>query len=147
MKSRMEPGKAEPQVYRAMAVADETIGKFDLDPKLRELVRLRVSQLNGCGYCINLHSADARKLGESERRLYALSAWWETPFFTEEERAILKFTDEVTMIAGGGVRDETFDRALKSVGEKTLAQLMFVIATTGSWNRIAISTHMVAEEN
>lgn len=145
MKARMEPGKAEPLVYRAMAVADDTIGKFDLDPKLRELVRLRVSQLNGCGYCINLHAADARKLGESERRLYALSAWWETPFFTEEEQTILKFTDEVTLISKGGVSNEIFNRTLKCVGERTLAQLVFIIATTGSWNRIAISTHMVAE--
>ncbi len=147
MKARMEPGKAEPLVYQAMAVADDAIMKFDLDPKLRELVRLRVSQLNGCGYCINMHAADARNLGETERRLYALSAWWETPFFTEEERAILKLTDEVTLISKGGVNDETFERALKYLGERTLTQLLFVIATTGSWNRIAISTHMVAEDN
>ncbi len=147
MKARMEPGRAEPMVYRAMAVADDTIGKFDLDPKLRELVRLRVSQLNGCGYCINLHSADARKLGESERRLYALSAWWETPFFTDEERAILKFTDEVTFISKSGVSDDTFNRALNHLGEKKLEQLVFVIATTGSWNRIAISAHTVAESD
>ncbi len=143
----MNISKAEPRIYKAMDEADKTVETFDLDPKLKELVKVRVSQLNGCGYCINYHTKDARKLGETERRLYALSAWWETPFFTEEERAILKFTDEVTLISKDGVSDETFDRVLKFLGERKVAQLIFTIATTGTWNRLAISTHMVAEDN
>jgi len=147
MKSRININGAEPRIYKAMDEADKTVNAFDFDPKFKELVKVRVSQLNGCGYCIDYHTKDARKLGETERRLYALSAWWETPFFTEEERAILKFTDEVTMISKGGVSDETFNHALKFLDEKKIAQLIFIIATTGSWNRLAISTHMVAENN
>ena len=143
----MNINKMEPRIYKAMDEADKTVGAFDLDPKLKELVKVRVSQLNGCGYCINYHTKDARKLGETERRLYALSAWWETPFFTEEERAILKFTDEVTLISEGGVSDETFDNVLKFLGEKKIAQLIFIISTTGTWNRLAISTHMIAEDD
>ena len=81
MQMRMSFGREEPRTYQAMAEADTQVDSFDLDPKLRELVRIRVSQINGCGYCINLHTKDARKAGETEQRLYALSAWWETPFF------------------------------------------------------------------
>jgi AhpD family alkylhydroperoxidase len=143
----MNINKVEPRIYKVMDEADKAVGAFDLDPKLKELVKVRVSQLNGCGYCINYHTKDARKLGETERRLYGLSAWWETPFFTEEERAILKFTDEVTLISEGGVSDETFGNALKFLGEKKIAQLIFIISTTGTWNRLAISTHMIAEND
>jgi len=145
MKSRMNIGEAEPRIYEVMNAADKTAAAFDLDPKLKELVKVRVSQLNGCGYCIDYHTKDARKLGEAERRLYALSAWWETPFFTEEERAVLKLTDEVALISKGGVSDDTFDNALRYLGEKRTAQVVFIVATTGMWNRLAISTHMVAE--
>ena len=147
MESRMSIDNAEPRIYKAMAEADRVVAASDLDPKLRELVKVRVSQINGCGYCINYHTKEARKLGETERRLYALSAWWETPFFTDEERTVLKFTDQVTMISNGGVSDDAFNGALEFLGEKKIAQLVFIICTTGSWNRIAISTHMVAEND
>lgn len=147
MESRMSINEAEPRIYEVMDEADKLVHASDIDPKLKELVKVRVSQLNGCGYCINYHTKDARKLGETERRLYALSAWWETPFFTEEERAILKFTDEVTLIFKGGVSDETFEKVVGVLGEKKLAQLVFIISTTGTWNRIAISTHMLAEND
>ncbi len=147
MKERMSIKKADKRIYECMDQADDLVQAFEIEPKIKELVKVRVSQLNGCGYCINYHTKEARRIGETERRLYALSAWWETPFFTQDERAILKFTDEVTLISKGGVTDETFDNALHAVGEKGVAQLVFIISTTGTWNRIAISTHMVAEEN
>ncbi|MBI3579502.1 MAG: carboxymuconolactone decarboxylase family protein [Ignavibacteriales bacterium] len=147
MKSRMNIDETEPRIYKAMAESDKHIESFDLDPKLRELVRIRTSQLNGCGYCINYHTKDARKLGETEQRLYALSAWWETPFFTEEEQVVLKLTEEVTHISDHGVSNEVFEKALKVLGNRTLAQVIFVAITTNSWNRIAISTHMVAESD
>jgi AhpD family alkylhydroperoxidase len=145
MKERMNIDKAEPGIYKAMAASDKQIDSFELDAKLKELIRVRVSQINGCGYCINMHTKDALKLGETTQRLFAVSAWWETPFFTEEERAVLKLAEQVTNISNEGVTDETYINALNILGEKKLAQVIFVTVTINSWNRIAISMHMVAE--
>ena len=147
MKLRMKIGKAEPRIYEAMAVADKQWENFELERKLQELIRIRASQINGCGYCIDYHTGDALKQGETAQRLFAISAWWETPFFTEEEQAVLKLTEEVTNISNHGVSDETYERALKLLGEKKLAQAIFVIVTINSWNRIAISMHMVAGQD
>src|SRR5450432_398307 len=99
MKSRMNINQAEPGIYKAMAASDKQINAFELNAKLGELIKIRASQINGCGYCINTHTKDALKLGETAQRLFALSAWWETPFFSEEERAALKLTEEVTNIS------------------------------------------------
>jgi AhpD family alkylhydroperoxidase len=145
MKERMNIDKAAPGIYIAMAASDKQVENFELDPKLKELIRVRVSQINGCGYCINTHTKDALKLGETAQRLFAVSAWWETPFFTGEERAVLKLAEQVTHISNGGVTDEVFRNALNILGENKLAQAIFVIVTINSWNRIAISMHMVAE--
>ena len=143
----MNIDRAEPAIYKAMAVSDNKVDAFELDPRLKELIRVRVSQINGCGYCINTHTMDALKLGETTQRLFAISAWWETPFFSEEERAALRLAEQVTLISQGGVADEVFDRALNILGEKKLAQVLFLTATINSWNRIAISMHMVAEND
>ncbi|MGZ3750906.1 MAG: carboxymuconolactone decarboxylase family protein [Mucilaginibacter sp.] len=143
MKSRMNLNEAEPRIYQAMAVADKQLKDFDIDPKLQELIRIRVSQINGCGYCIDYHTKDAIDLGETTQRLFALSAWWETPFFTAEERAVLKLAEEVTRIYKG-VSDETYEDALKLLGKQKLAQVIFITITINSWNRIAIPVHMVA---
>ena len=147
MEQRMNIDKAEPAIYKAMAVADNKISSFELDPKLRELIKIRVSQINGCGYCINSHTKDALKLGETTQRLFALSAWWETPFFTNEERAVLKLAEQITHIAHKGVTDEVYSEALRILGEKKLAEVIFATITINSWNRIAISMHMVAEKD
>ncbi|MEP6595647.1 MAG: carboxymuconolactone decarboxylase family protein [Ginsengibacter sp.] len=144
MRQRMNINKAEPAIYKAMEASDNPINSFELDAKLKELIRVRVSQINGCGYCINLHTKDALKIGESPQRLFAVSAWWETPFFTEEEKAVLKLAEQVTNISNGGVTDEVYNNALTILGEKKLAQAIFVIITINSWNRIAIPMHMVA---
>src|SRR5712675_3270420 len=145
MKERMSIDKAEPGIYRAMAASDKQVDSFVLDAKLKELIRIRVSQINGCGYCVNTHTKDALKSGETTQRLFALSAWWETPFFTEEERVVLKLAEQVTNISKGGVTDETYNAALNLLGEKKMAEAIFTIVTINSWNRIAISVHMVAE--
>lgn len=137
----------EPVVYKVLEEADSQIENFNLDPKLVELMRLRASQINGCGYCVNYHSKNATSLGETAQRLFAVSAWWETPFFTEEERAALKLVEEVTNISDHGVSDEVFNNALRIFGKQKLAQLIFVITVINSWNRIAISTHLVAEKD
>jgi AhpD family alkylhydroperoxidase len=145
MKARMSIKKEEPRVYKAMAEADNQIDSFGIDEKLLNLIRTRASQLNGCGYCINSHTKDARNAGETEQRLYALAAWWESPFFTEEEQVILKLTEEVTHLTRNGVSDETYSKAITLLGKQKFAQILLVILAINAWNRIAIATHMVAE--
>src|ERR1700744_127993 len=144
MKSRLSIKAVEPGIYQAMAAADQQVKGFDIDPKLKELIKVRVSQINGCGYCIDYQTQDSLKLGETPQRLFALSAWWETPFFTDEEQAALKLAEEVTLIHKQGVTDETYKRAVELLGEKKLAQVIFIAITINSWNRIAIPAHMVA---
>lgn len=144
MNSRMSIKNIEPGVYEAMLAAEKQISRFGLDPNLRELIKIRVSQINGCGYCLNLHTADARKLGETEQRIFTLSAWHETPFFTEEEGAVFKLAEEITLISQHGVSDETYNKVITFFGEQKVAQLILAIVTINSWNRIAIATHMVA---
>jgi len=145
MKERMNIDSAEPGIYKAMNAAEKQISTFNIDKKLAELIKLRTSQLNGCGYCVNLHSLDARKAGETEQRVFAISAWWETPFFTEAERAALKLAEEITRIHEAGLKEETFQQAKQYFSEQEIAQLIFITTVTNSWNRIAISMHMVAE--
>lgn len=141
----MNINKEEPCIYQAMAASDKQVDSFELDARLKELIRIRVSQINGCGYCINEHTRDALKAGETTQRLFAVSAWWETPFFTEEERIVLKLAEQVTRISQQGVSNEVYNNALKVLGEKKIAQVIFTTITINSWNRIAISMHMVAE--
>jgi len=135
----------EPGVYAAMNAAEKEVAKFRLDSKLRELTKIRVFQINGCGYCLNMHSRDARKLGETDQRIYTLGAWWETPFFTEEEQAALRLAGEVTRISDHGVSDRVYDEAIRIFGEQKTSQLILAILTINSWNRIAIATHMVPD--
>ena len=146
MKLRMNINQAEPRIYKAMAVADDYLPQFDIDAKLQEMIRIRVSQINGCGYCIDYHTKSALDLGETTQRLFALAAWWETPFFTDEEQAVLKLAEEVTQISAHGVSDETYQNALNLLGKQKLAQVIFITVTINSWNRIAISMHMIAGE-
>jgi AhpD family alkylhydroperoxidase len=147
MTSRMSIKKEEPRIYKAMMEAENQLESFGLDPKISEMIRIRASQLNGCGYCINAHTQDARKAGESEQRIYALSAWWETPFFTEEEQIILKLTEELTHLTRNGVSDDVYNKAVSMMGKQKVAQVIFAIITINAWNRIAVSTHMVAEQD
>ena len=143
----MNINSAEPRIYKAMDAADRQVAAFELDARLIELVRLRASQVNGCGYCVNTHSKDARKAGETEQQVFAVCTWWETPFFTEAEQAALKLAEEITRIGEGGLSEETYQKALKHFGNTGVAQLIFTVAVVNSWNRIAISMHMVAEKD
>lgn len=145
MKERMDIGNAEPRIYKAMNAAEKQLTDFELDRKLVELLKLRASQINGCGYCVNLHSMDAKKAGETEQRLFAVSAWRETPFFTDAERSAFRLTEEITMISEAGLTEETYQDARNYFSETEIAQLIFTIVVANSWNRLAISTHMVAE--
>src|SRR5438105_3660493 len=112
MQSRFNMGKVQPAAYEAIDALDNYVQQTSIDPKHRELIKIRASQINGCAYCLNSHSKDARKLGETEQRIYVLSAWREaTNLFTEEEQAILALTEEVTCIADHGVSGAVYDRA------------------------------------
>jgi AhpD family alkylhydroperoxidase len=144
MNSRMSIKTIEPGVYEVMLAAEKQISRFGIDPKLKELIKIHVSQLNNCGYCLNLHTADAIKIGEAPQRIFTLSAWRETPFFTEPEQAAFTLAEEITLIAKHGVSDETYNNTVKHFGEQKAAQLILLILTINSWNRIAIATHMIA---
>ena len=111
-----------------------------LDPRLRELVRIRASQINGCAYCIDMHTRDARAVGETEQRLYALPAWRETPFFTGRERAALAFTESVTLLADGHVPATAYDAVAAEFSPDEVAALVSLIVTINAWNAISVST-------
>jgi AhpD family alkylhydroperoxidase len=117
-------------------------GQIGLNPRLGELVNLRASILNGCVYCIDMHTRIARKAGETEQRLYAVAAWQEAPFFDAKERAALALTDAVTLIAGQHVPRDVWDEASAHFGPDELAQLVWAITVINAWNRIAITTRM-----
>ena len=140
---RMDVAKEAPAPYRALIDLGDSI---EFDPPLRELVNLRASILNGCAYCVDMHTKDARKAGESEQRLYAVAAWHEAPFFDERERAALALTDAVTLISDGHVPREVWDQAAVHFEPPELAQLVWAITAINSWNRIAVSARMLPGE-
>jgi AhpD family alkylhydroperoxidase len=129
---------------RAMAhldnAATKELDRVGFDPRLRELVRIRASQLNGCAYCIDMHSKDARAIGETEQRLYALPAWAETPYFTARERAALAFTESVTLLASEHVPASAYAAAAAEFSADEIAALVSLIVTINAWNAIAVST-------
>jgi AhpD family alkylhydroperoxidase len=135
--------KTDPGAYKALDGLEGYLSASTIKPLHREMIKVRASQINGCAYCIQMHTADARALGETEQRLYALTAWWESPLFTDEERAIIALTEEVTLISDGGVSDETFDTLLKFFNEKQVTEMIMAVIAINAWNRIAVSTHMV----
>jgi AhpD family alkylhydroperoxidase len=126
--------------YSAMAAFDRSI---ELDPALRELVKIRASQLNACAYCIDMHTRAARKAGESEQRLYALAAWRESPLFTPRERAALELADAITRIGERGVPNDVYERAAAEFAAGELANLILAITAVNAWNRIAVSSGMI----
>ena len=132
---RMQMRELAPEVYQAMIQLDRAI---QLDPALRELVKVRASYLNGCAFCIDMHTQVARKHGEAEQRLFAVAAWHEAPFFTGRERAALALTDAVTKIEGRVPR-EVWDVAAQHFGPEELAQLVWAIIAINSWNRMAVT--------
>jgi len=117
-----------------------------LDPSLIELVKMRSSQINGCAYCIDMHSKDARAAGETEQRLYALNAWRETPFFSDRERAALAWTEAVTLVSEGHVPDDVYAEASKQFSEEELVNLTMAVVAINGWNRIAIAFRAVPGE-
>ncbi|MFH0351976.1 MAG: carboxymuconolactone decarboxylase family protein [Chromatiales bacterium] len=138
MQSRLEYDKAAPGAMQALLALQKYVEESGLERSLLELIKTRASQINGCAYCIDMHAKDARALGESEQRLYALPAWRETPFYTERERAALAWTEAITLISQGHAPDEVFEQARAQFTEEDLVNLTLAIIAINGWNRLAI---------
>ncbi|NER79201.1 MAG: carboxymuconolactone decarboxylase family protein [Leptolyngbya sp. SIO1D8] len=143
MKTRLDLVKLNPAAYQAMMGLEGYVRKSGIDKTLLELIKTRASQINGCAFCIDMHTKDARHKGETEQRLYALSAWEETPFFTPSERAALELTEAVTRIGDHGVSDEMYEYVSRYFTPEQITQLLMAIVAINAWNRIAITTRLV----
>ena len=147
MQPRLDYRKAAPGAMNAMLALENYVAKSSrLEPALLELVRLRASQINGCAYCLDMHSKDARARGESEQRLYTLSAWRETPFFTDRERAALEWTEAITRISEGHAPDAVYEEVRKHFTEEELVNLTLAVVAINGWNRLAIGFRAVPGE-
>lgn len=142
MKTRIRIDKVVPAGYNAVLGLEKFIEGTPLSTTHKNLIKIRASQINGCAFCIDMHTKEARKAGETEQRIYALNAWRDTPFFTDDEQAILALTEEVTLVADH-VSDETYEQAAKMLDETYLAQVIMAIITINVWNRIGITTKLV----
>jgi len=142
MENRINILKTDSAAYQAMFGLEKYLSNSTVNPILLELIKMRASQINGCAFCLNMHAADARKIGETEQRLYLLNAWRETTLFTQEEEAVLALTEEVTLISNH-VSDETYNKVASFFDEKMLAEIIMAIVTINAWNRIAITTKLM----
>ena len=141
---RIDYFKAKPELITQLRTITKEQVHFQLDGKLRALVELRVSQINGCAYCVDMHTKDARANGETEQRLYAVVVWREAPFFTERERAALAWTEAVTLVSQEQVPDNVFEIARTEFSDKELVDLTMAVIVINGWNRLAISFRAVA---
>ncbi|RDI08265.1 AhpD family alkylhydroperoxidase [Flavobacterium sp. AG291] len=136
--------KVETEGYNTMLAFEKYLAATELTKTHKELIKIRASQINGCAFCLDMHTKDALKYGETQQRIFTLSAWRDTPFFTKEEQAILALTEEVTQISNH-VSDKTYSDAVTLLGEKYVAQVIMAIIAINGWNRIAITTGMQPE--
>ena len=144
MESRIDIAKSVPKdALQALYSLEQHIRKSGLETKLLELVRMRASQINGCAYCLDMHSTDARAEGETEQRLYGLSAWRETPYYSDRERAALEWTEAITLVSRDQVPDEIYERVRGHFSEAELINLTLATVTINSWNRLAIAFRAV----
>jgi AhpD family alkylhydroperoxidase len=139
MAQRLSYGKAFPEGIHALLNLGKVLKEHGLEPSLIELIKIRASQMNGCAYCIDMHTRDARALGETEQRIYALSAWRETPFFTARERAALGWTEAITNIQQGHASDEAYEEVRPAFSEEELTKLTLSITYINAWNRVALA--------
>src|SRR5690554_702090 len=142
MTKRINIYKVSPEAYAPMIALEKYIASSGLDIILYELIKTRASQINGCAYCLNMHTRDAMKLGETAQRLFLLDAWRETELFSEKERAVLELTEAMTLITNGYVSDEIYNNATSQLTTNELAAVIMAIVTINAWNRIAITTRM-----
>lgn len=143
MEPRMNYREAAPELLKALLALNGAVDRCGLERSLLHLVKLRASQINGCSFCVDMHSREARDDGESEQRLYLVAAWKESPLFSGRERAALAWTETVTRIADGGVPDALYDAARAEFSEEELAKLTVAVGMINIWNRICVSFHVV----
>ena len=142
MSKRIKIEQADPNAYAALAGIEKYLSKSKLTNIQKELIKIRASQINGCAFCLDMHTKDARKYGETEQRIYCLNAWRDTDFYTEEEQALLALTEEVTLISKG-VSDATYNRVAELFEAEVVAQIIVAILAINAWNRLAITTHLM----
>lgn len=143
MEQRIKYQEIAPEAFKLMLNFEKYAKTTDFDPLLIELVKIRASQINGCAFCLDMHTIDARYYGESEQRIYCLNAWREAPFYSEKERAALALTEAVTDISRNHVSDELYKEAREVFSEKQFVDLIYIINTINSWNRLAISMRLI----
>jgi AhpD family alkylhydroperoxidase len=143
MHPRLDAARISPGLRAVMTGMERYVHQSGLEPQLLELIKLRASLINGCAYCVDMHTKVARSLGESEQRLYAVSVWRETPFYSERERAALAWTEAVTLVSTGQVPDDVYDVARQAFDEKELVDLTAAIVAINGWNRLAIAFRTV----
>jgi AhpD family alkylhydroperoxidase len=143
MKARINLMNVNPAIIQAMLGLEKEVSKAKLDTKLLDLVRMRASQINGCAYCLDMHSKDARAAGETEQRLYGLSAWRETPYYSARERAALEWTEALTLVAETHVPDDVYERVREQFSEAELAHLSLAIVAINGWNRLNVAARTV----
>jgi AhpD family alkylhydroperoxidase len=139
VKSRLNFYQAAPDIMKALEALEAHVRGCGLEQSLIELVKTRASQINGCAFCINMHTQDARKQGETEQRLYLLNAWREAPVYSDRERAALAWTEAVTLVSETHVPDDVYEQARAQFSETEMVNLTMLVATINAWNRIAIS--------
>jgi AhpD family alkylhydroperoxidase len=143
MKPRIDLTKVNPGIIHAMLGLEKQVHKAGFDEKLLNLVRMRASQINGCAYCLDMHSKDARAKGETEQRLYGLSAWRETPYYSPRERAALEWTEALTLVSETRVPDDVFERVREQFSEDELAHLSLAVVAINGWNRLNVAARTV----
>ncbi len=143
MKARFELVHVNPGIMQALFGLERQVRKSGLDHRLLHLVKMRASQINGCAYCLDMHSKDARADGETEQRLYGLSAWRETPYFSERERAALEWTESLTLVAETNVPDDVYERVRAQFSEDELAHLNLAVVAINGWNRLNVAARTV----
>jgi AhpD family alkylhydroperoxidase len=142
-RSRIDVNRDARDLYRAYLGLDRAVGESAVPRELAELVRIRASQLNGCAYCIDMHTRDALAGGDSQQRLFATAAWRESPLFSDRERAALALTEAVTLISDPRGLDDAYEAAANHFAADELAALLYAIVTINGWNRLAVTTHMI----
>lgn len=142
MEQRVNIEKTLPAAYKAMYGLSVSIAQSTLTPIQKELLKIRASQINGCAFCINMHTKDALKLGETPQRIFLLNAWRETSLFSDEEKAMLAIAEEVTLISKHGVTEQTYAQAEKFFSAGQIADIIMAVVVINAWNRIAVSTQM-----
>ena len=147
MKPRLNAYQAAPAVMKAMMVLESQVVANGLEPALMELVKIRASQINGCAFCLHMHTRDARAKGEKEERIYLLDAWRESPLFSPRERAALAWTEAVTLVSQTHVPDEVYEQARAEFSEEELVKLTLLVTTINAWNRFAISFRSIHPVN